>query len=96
MQKWCRVNDIAAMNTTNCRGYQVLRPSSFYPMSYLDWRKYFTEYSNLPDWSKDVIGVHVWNNLSAKRKIFKFSEQMYAQLAKSYCPLVFSTAPEIF
>jgi adenylosuccinate synthase len=96
MQKWCRVNEIATMNNTNCHGYKVLPPKSFYPISYLRWRKYFTEYSSLPNWDEDVIGVHVWNNLSAKRKVFKFSDQMYAQLAKLYCPLVFSIAPEIF
>ena len=96
LQKWCGVNEIAAMNTTSCRGYNVLPPSSFYPIAYLKFKEYFIENSSLPNLGENVIGAHVWNKLSATIKVSKFSNQMYAQLAKSQCPLVFSTAHDFF
>lgn len=90
------------MNYIQCRGYQVLPTSSYYPIHWNNWREYYTDNSTnidkvTPTWlTKQVIGVHVWNKESSQQQIRKNSTQLYVQFAKKYCPVTFSHAPDIF
>ena len=96
LARYCRVDQVSHMTSGRCHGFRILPPESFYPIDWLSWRKYFEESETIPQWSDEVIGLHVWNKVSEEEPVFKTSNQVYAQVARSQCPQVFSTAPKVF
>jgi lactosylceramide 4-alpha-galactosyltransferase len=91
------------MDYVSCRGFNVLRTSSFYPVHFSELGKLFdqqttndTKSNSLICFTKEVIGVHVWNKLSKDQPVYKSSTQAYARLAQENCPVIFSIAAEKF
>lgn len=102
LKKLCEVQEITSMKPDKCRGFQVLPKTSFYPVPFTKWKKYYAENNATsgnvtPTWlTKEVIAVHVWNHESANEPIRKKSSQMYVKIASKSCPVTFSIAPDIF
>jgi len=96
MKRWFGVDDIDLMIGNANKGFHVLPTETFYPISWYDWKTIFASSKTLPEWSKQVIGFHVWNRDSSKFPVHKLSGQFYAKIARSQCPLTFETAPEVF
>ncbi|KAI9552286.1 hypothetical protein GHT06_022650 [Daphnia sinensis] len=100
LQKWCQVYYISWMTPKRCHGFRILAPKSFYPVHYFHWRDYFYKRDDTPQdklsWDESVVGAHVWNSLSSKWLVNKYSNQYYAQMARSSCPRIFDVAPEQF
>ena len=87
-----RVLNRSCSNLHNCTTFNVLPTEIFYPVSYQNWRTYFsTKLVSSFKWNKTV-GVHLWNNLSKGEAVVKNSKQVYAQLAMKNCPRVFNVS----
>ncbi len=87
------------MNYVTCKGLNILSTNSFSPVYYPRWKEIFNKRpaNDKPTWlTNQVIGVHVWNKLSSKKRIYKNSTQYYTQLARAHCPQIFNVAPEFF
>lgn len=82
------------MTLDNCHGFEILPPTVFYPINWLQWEKYFTDED--VDWDNKTIGMHVWNKKSAEKPVYKNSSQLYSKLARLYCPSTFSVFPDVF
>lgn len=96
LQRYCQVKNVNSMTSGKCHGFRVLPPESFYPIDWLSWRRYFERSATTPQWPEEVIGLHVWNKVSAEEPVIKTSDQVYARVARSQCPHVISTAPDVF
>lgn len=109
--KWCSIGNINLIQPNpklfmfdgnrTCHGVTILSPKLFYPIDYKNWTELFNpspSADGLSDWNHSPSGAHLWNSLSAKanRLIDKKSNQKYAILARSFCPRVYSVAPDHF
>jgi lactosylceramide 4-alpha-galactosyltransferase len=91
------------MDYISCRGINILPKSSFQPVYYGNMLEFFVhrladnQTEKKPTWlTKNVVGIHTFNNLSFREPIFKNSSQYYTQIARDNCPFIFSMAPQIF
>lgn len=77
---------------------KILHPKTFFPIFYPDWKTYFRDSldQGTDDWDHRLIGAHVWNSFSSKYPVVKHSDYMYAQLSRSFCPEIYSIAPNTF
>ncbi|KAK4010373.1 hypothetical protein OUZ56_019519 [Daphnia magna] len=102
LKNWCEVEDLQSMNYVTCRGFNVLPKSSFQPLHHSNAKEFFAhrlvnQTTANPVWlTKNVIGVHTFNNLSKGQPIHKNSTQIYTGLARHNCPVIFSAAPDVF
>ena len=102
VKKYCQVeniNDATIDGAKPCENFTIYTPKSFYPIHYSNW----TQYSNnetaamMEKWDETkVLGAHVWNKLSKGHPVYKESMRLYSELARLYCPSVYSAAPDPF
>ena len=84
-----------------CKDFTIYKQKSFHPIHSIKWQEYFNNGTDskkiLEEWKKlNVLGAHVWNELSAEKPVFKGAGQLYEELAREYCPRVYAIAPEKF
>lgn len=87
------------MNYLNCRGFNVLQPSSFYPIHSSKWDILFSPMREVvfkKIFNYQVIAVHAWNNLNSQEPLRKHSSQLYVRIMKDKCPIIYSEAPDVF
>ncbi|KAI9557890.1 hypothetical protein GHT06_014642 [Daphnia sinensis] len=98
LRKLCNIYDIRLMAPSRCHGFQVLPTSSFFPIDVHSPKKYFRNQLAKDEfqWDESVVAAHVYNKLTAHMTIYKNSNQLYVQLARSSCPRVFDAAPNQF
>lgn len=80
-------------------GFNVLSPSSFYPISWKNWSLYFDpeKIHVALDMIKSSYAIHVWNKFSKDSIISKsHSEVLYSMIAKKFCPNVFRESGDHF
>jgi hypothetical protein len=87
MTRYCKIA-VKRMTKELCRGITLLPTSTFYPIPYTAWERYFDENNstNTMQLLNNSPAVHVWNKLSEKGIIYLNSQQPYGLLAKEYCP----------
>ena len=105
MKKWCHLEDIPLMKREVCRDFEVLEPYTFHPVHW-SWSTDFfkpRKASEKLNWLKDdeqnnkiILGAHIWNSLNGHMKAVKDSNQIYIQLIRSQCPLIYEMAPQFF
>lgn len=88
------MENLAALNSDKCYGFDVLSPETFYPINWAHWERYFSNEEIVFD--PRTIGIHVWNKKSASMSVFKNSSQVYTKMARLKCPSTFSEAPAVF
>ncbi|XP_017881402.1 lactosylceramide 4-alpha-galactosyltransferase-like [Ceratina calcarata] len=98
LENLCSTKNVWNMTIERCNGFELLPPSSFYPIHYSSWRKYFeSQYKNSTmEAVKKARAIHVWNKLSMNEKVRVDSDVPYAIVARNYCPKVFNNCGEIF
>lgn len=75
------------------KAIKILHPKTFFPLSFGEWKRYFDDPPDFEDLNDErLIGVHVWNKLSAKYTVNKSSDSLFANLARNFCPKIFSIA----
>ena len=98
----CEVDNLDLMTAERCGGFRVLPKETFYLIYWKQWEEYFSlqvrdQQSVIQTLNyRKVIGSHVWNKLSSNKPIYKNSNQLYVQLARSSCPFIYEIAPKIF
>lgn len=76
--------------SNQCKDVQLLPYHYFYPISYENWRTYFTEInSGTVTLLNQSYGVHVWNKMSNGENIVLGPNDLYTILAKKHCPNAF-------
>ncbi|XP_067005166.2 lactosylceramide 4-alpha-galactosyltransferase isoform X1 [Anabrus simplex] len=98
LRQVCGVRKVRHMTPERCRGFTVHPPSAFYPIPWQKWRLYFDEKDADRTMSKlnESLAIHVWNKFSVAENITVGSRQPYAQIAKKFCPKVYSHCGKIF
>lgn len=98
VKSMCNTTDIHQMNRSNCNGFEVLPTKDCYAIDYPQWQKFFDpSYLNeTRRATEDSFIVHFWNYLSGGRKLKTNSDAFYVEMAKNYCPRVFSASGEYF
>lgn len=98
LQRLCNVHDVSYMTSERCNGFQVLPRPSFFPIDVRSTKQYFNKRSVDEElqWDESVVAAHVYNQLTAHRTVYKNSNQLYVQLARSSCPRVLEAAPDQF
>lgn len=88
MTKICDSIDTTEMY--NCDGFYVLPVESAYTIRYRENEKFFrTEYrAEVMERINGSIIAHVWNKLTAERKLTVESDVAYIHLAREFCPKV--------
>ena len=95
MTEWCFdiliyfILKIDEMTKDKCQGFEVFPPSTFYPIKYENWERYF-EMSNHTDTMlliNEARAIHVWNKYSANKEVHDGSP--YSIVAQKYCPLIY-------
>lgn len=83
-------NSIDTTEMYNCEGFHVLPVESAYTIRYRENGKFFKpEYrAEVMERMNGSIVAHVWNKLSAERKLTVESDVAYIHLAREYCPKV--------
>ncbi|KAJ8678119.1 hypothetical protein QAD02_013906 [Eretmocerus hayati] len=81
------------MNPRRCMGFQVFPPSTFYPISYRQWWRYFseTDANETMQFINQARAIHVWNRFSASQPVLVDSKVPYAVVARQYCPRIFTS-----
>lgn len=98
--KHCHARNVTSLLKNSCE-FKVFAPKAFYPVFFRDWTVYFESETDLFSTASltndpDVIGAHVWNKLSSSASVDKNSTQLYARLARKYCPRTFSASSDSF
>lgn len=86
------------MTKVRCNGFTVHQPSSFYPIHYSKWKRYF-ETKDKDQTMKTLnksLAIHVWNKLSREAHVTVGSKVPYAIVAEKYCPKVYSNCGTVF
>ncbi|XP_076285843.1 lactosylceramide 4-alpha-galactosyltransferase-like [Lasioglossum baleicum] len=98
LQKLCSTKLVREMTTTRCQGFKVFSPSTFYPIHFRKWRKYFeTKDKNATmKMLENSIAIHVWNKLSKSKPVHVNSNVPYAIIARQHCPRVFKNCGDTF
>lgn len=99
LRESCGTNSTAQMiEKGDCEGFHVLPNKFCYPITGLDWEKFFGE-----QFSKQTLHavkgstvVHFWNNLSKKTPLKVDSKAAYVLLAKKFCPNVVASCGDFF
>lgn len=83
-----RMEDLVS---SKCLGVRILSRHYFYPIVWQQWERYFKEADGqtMDDVSRSY-GVHVWNKISRDTAVNLDSNQLYAHLARTHCPLTVS------
>lgn len=86
------------MTAERCDGFELLPPSSFYPIHYGNWRLYFeSRHKNATmELVKKARAIHMWNKLSINETVRVESDVPYAIVAREYCPRIFDNCGKIF
>ena len=79
------------MSSLRCDGFNVFPPSTFYPINFDNWKRYFTteKQNETMELIKESTTIHLWNYLSKRETIFVGSQVPYVLIAKKYCPKVY-------
>ncbi|XP_046735357.1 lactosylceramide 4-alpha-galactosyltransferase-like [Diprion similis] len=98
LQKLCATKYARDMTTDRCHGFNVYPPSTFYPIYYEKWKRYFEETDRNATFKllEDSLLIHVWNNLSKNEKIVVGSQAPYALIAQKHCPKVYNNCGKVF
>ncbi|XP_015511780.2 lactosylceramide 4-alpha-galactosyltransferase isoform X1 [Neodiprion lecontei] len=98
LQKLCATKYARDMTTVRCHGFTVYPPSTFYPIHYKKWKRYFDETDRNSTFKmlEDSLVIHVWNKLSKDQKINVGSQAPYAVIAQKHCPKVYSHCGKVF
>ena len=88
----CKTESIMEMvDMENCDGFHVLPRKICYPIPWSRWKGIFNE--NRVDIMmrliNDSMTLHLWNNLSKRRKIEVEEDNLFNRIAKEKCPNVF-------
>ena len=86
------------MTPERCSGFTVFPPSTFYPIFYKEWQRYFTteDLNETMYLIKDARAIHVWNKLSASESVKIGSQVPYALVAQKHCPRVYNNCGVTF
>uniref|UniRef100_UPI00398F6530 lactosylceramide 4-alpha-galactosyltransferase-like isoform X1 n=2 Tax=Pristiophorus japonicus TaxID=55135 RepID=UPI00398F6530 len=100
LKKWCGTDNLDNFLNKKCKGILYLSKSSFYPIPYNNWEKYFEK--NTWNDNNDVIesqfsktlGTHIWNFLSGRTSIeIKKSHSLIEYFFSHYCPRTYQYLP---
>lgn len=82
----------------DCKNFTVFAPEVFYSIGWNEWKIYFNSSKRnfVKEKIKHSMSVHLWNHLSKNEPIILNSGQPYEDIAKEYCPNVFSTVIDQF
>jgi hypothetical protein len=105
VRSFCPDIDLITENATHCGDYfTTLARDKCYPIMYGSWKKMFEE-ENHDEVLKKIkrsgaYFVHIWNKMQDfGKKTYKLpftSHAAYIELAKDYCPKVYSTLEKYF
>lgn len=96
--KICKVRKTSEMTAENCKGFRAMPRNTFYAIYYTQHHFFFEEkyLKQGLEMTKDSILIHVWNQLSSKRKLKVGSKTLYGVHAEQYCPKVYGSCGEYF
>lgn len=98
LQKICSTKYTQDMSVSRCHGFKVFPPSTFYPIHYKKWKKYFEKDKNNSTMKllEQAKAIHVWNKLSKSTKVQLNDDVPYSIIARKYCPKVSSNCGDHF
>lgn len=98
VKNMCNTTDQRLMTRTRCKGFKVYPKEECYAIDYARWEKFFDESSRIEvgEATKNSFAVHFWNYLSGERKLNITSRSSYTDMAREFCPRVFSNCGKSF
>lgn len=101
MAIYAGVENIREMNAENIKPFVMLDYFDLYPIEWFELYLYFNE--NLSEEAlsriakrKNLIGMHIGNNISSDKKVLIGSKQAYSLIAKKWCPCTYSSCVIMF
>ncbi|KAG8511444.1 Alpha-1,4-N-acetylglucosaminyltransferase [Galemys pyrenaicus] len=83
---WCTLTDFQEVSDLRCSNLSFLHPQRFYPISYIEWMRYFEVWDTDPSFSNSY-ALHLWNYMNQKHKtVVKGSNTLVENLYRKYCP----------
>lgn len=94
----CGTNQLSEISVKRCKGFKMYPAETFYPVSFKDrnFLMYPMYEKEAIEMTKNSVGVHVWNKMTASKKLKKTSHAALVQLAKKYCPLTFDSIKDYY
>ncbi|CAG9806665.1 unnamed protein product [Chironomus riparius] len=95
----CKTESISEMvEMENCDGFYVLPRKICYPIPWSRWKGIFNEnhVDKMMSLINDSMTLHLWNNLSKRRKIEVEEDNLFNRIAKDKCPNVFGAMNQDF
>lgn len=98
LKEICQTSTVNNMTKSNCHGFTVHPPDTFYAVPWEEYWKFFSEQYTYETMSKieDSLVSHVWNKFSQYNISYINSDVAYVQLAKEFCPKVLQSAGDFF
>lgn len=91
LEKICRATDRHLMTPERCEGFRVYPKSTFYAVSWIDWRYFFEP--EMTDRTLVLVEnstvIHVWNDVSKNMGVKTGHKTAYEMVAKKNCPKVY-------
>lgn len=100
LKEQCGTVDVVSMYSSNatCTNFTVFPPDAFGPIPWYNWEDFFdlSKVDFVREKINNSMAVHFWNRMTKEQKILPQSHQPYADIAKKYCPNVFTTVIQYF
>nr|KAF6419798.1 alpha-1,4-N-acetylglucosaminyltransferase [Molossus molossus] len=86
LRLWCRLEDFQEVSDLRCLNLSFLHPQRFYPISYLEWRRYYEVWNTDPSFN-DSYALHLWNYMNKEgRGVVRGSNTLVENLYRKHCP----------
>ncbi|XP_075123008.1 alpha-1,4-N-acetylglucosaminyltransferase-like [Leptodactylus fuscus] len=89
LQNKCKSTAVSLTEDVICGPLTFCFPDRFYPISYPEWKKYFTKWDTDPTFNTSY-SLHLWNFLNkGEETMVPGSNTLVEHLYKNYCPSVY-------
>lgn len=87
----CKTQNRSLMTREQCDGFQLYPKSTFYAVSWKDWKWFFNPQmtNHTLEVTSDAVVIHVWNDVSKKTRVRIGAHTAYEEAAKINCPRIY-------
>ncbi|XP_064133345.1 alpha-1,4-N-acetylglucosaminyltransferase [Loxodonta africana] len=89
LRVWCRLGNFQEVSDLRCLNLSFLHPQRFYPISFREWRRYYSVWDTDPSFN-DSYALHLWNHMNQEgRVVVRGSNTLVENLYRKHCPTTY-------